>query len=270
MTGIYIKTPEQIEGIRKASRLAAEVLDYIEPFVRPGISTGELDKLCHEFITDHDAIPAPLNYCPSGYTPYPKATCISLNEVVCHGIPNSNKLLKKGDSLNIDITVILGGYYGDTSRMFFAGEPSITAKRLSSITYQSMWQGIREVKPGNHIGDIGYAIQQFAENAGYSVVREFCGHGVGIKFHEEPQVLHYGYRGTGAEIKPGMIFTIEPMINAGRRAIVQLPDGWTIRTKDRKLSAQWEHTILVTETGYEILTVSPNMPVPPKFITTNK
>ncbi|MBS7327582.1 MAG: type I methionyl aminopeptidase [Oxalobacter sp.] len=270
MAGIYIKTPEQIEGIRKASKLAAEVLDYIEPFVKPGISTGELDKLCHEFITDHNAIPAPLNYCPHGSTPYPKATCISLNEVVCHGIPNFNKKLKKGDALNIDITVILDGYYGDTSRMYFAGEPSIMARRLANITYQSMWLGIREVKPGNHFGDIGYVIQHFAENAGYSVVREFCGHGVGIEFHEEPQVLHYGRRGTGEEIKPGMIFTIEPMINVGKRAITQLNDGWTVRTKDRSLSAQWEHTILVTDTGYEILTVSPNMPAPPKFITEGK
>lgn len=270
MSGIYIKTPEQIEGIRKASQLAAEVLDYIGPFVKPGISTGELDKLCHEYIVEHGAIPAPLNYCPPGYQPYPKATCISLNEVVCHGIPNFNKILKKGDSLNIDITVILDGYYGDTSRMYFAGEPSIMAKRLANLTYQSMWLGIREVKPDAYFGDIGEAIQTFIENAGLSVVREFCGHGVGVEFHEEPQVLHYGKRGTGEMMKPGMIFTIEPMINAGRRAIAAMPDGWGIRTKDRKLSAQWEHTILVTETGYEVLTVSPNMPAPPSFITNSK
>ncbi len=270
MSGIYIKTPEQIEGIRKASKVAAEVLDYIEPFVKPGISTGELDKLCHEYIVERGAIPAPLNYCPPGYKPYPKATCISLNEVVCHGIPNFNKILKKGDSLNIDVTVIVDGYFGDTSRMYFAGEPSIMARRLANLTYQSMWLGIREVKPGAHFGDIGEAIQQFIENAGLSVVREFCGHGVGVEFHEEPQVLHYGKRGTGEEMKAGMIFTIEPMINAGRRAIASLPDSWGIRTKDRKLSAQWEHTILVTETGYEVLTISPNMPAPPNFITNAK
>ncbi len=266
MAKIYIKNAEQIEGIRKASQLAAEVLDYIAPFVKPGVSTGELDKRCHEFITDHDAVPAPLNYCPPGYTPYPKATCISLNDVVCHGIPNFNKLLKKGDILNIDITVIKDGYYGDTSRMYFAGEPSIMAKRLSKITYESMWLGIDAVRPGAHFGDIGHVIQQYAEDAGYSVVREFCGHGVGIEFHEEPQVLHYGRPGTMEEMKPGMIFTIEPMINAGGKVIRSMPDGWTIRTKDRSLSAQWEHTVLVTDTGYEVLTVSPEMPHPPHFI----
>ena len=265
MAIIPIKNAEQIEGIRKASQLAAEVLDYVAPFVTPGVSTGELDKLGHEFIIAHDAIPAPLNYCPPGYTPYPNATCISLNDVVCHGIPNFNKLLKKGDSINIDITVIKDGYFGDTSRMYFAGEPSIMAKRLAKITYECMWLGIMEVKPGAHLGDIGYVIQDYAENAGYSVVREFCGHGVGLEFHEEPQVLHYGRRGTLAELKPGMIFTIEPMINAGGKSIRAMPDGWTIRTKDRSLSAQWEHTILVTDTGYEVLTVSPDMPSPPNF-----
>ncbi|MDL2284100.1 type I methionyl aminopeptidase [Oxalobacter sp. OttesenSCG-928-P03] len=258
---------EDLNGIRTACRLAAEVLDYIEPFVKPGITTGELDRLCHEYMTDvQGSIPAPLNYMPHGHFPYPKATCISINDVVCHGIPGG-KVLKKGDALNIDITVIKDGYYGDTSRMFFAGPPSIMAKRLSDITYECMWLGIMQVKPGAHLGDIGHVIQTHAEKAGYSVVREFCGHGIGKSFHEDPQVLHYGKPGTLAQIKPGMIFTVEPMINAGRREIREMNDGWTIRTKDRSLSAQWEHTLLVTETGYEILTTSPNMPPPPAFVT---
>ncbi|MCL1886612.1 MAG: type I methionyl aminopeptidase [Betaproteobacteria bacterium] len=258
---------EDLNGIRTACKLAAEVLDYIEPFAKPGITTGELDRLCHEYITNvQKAIPAPLNYAPMGHLPYPKATCISLNDVVCHGIPGG-KILKSGDVMNIDITVIKDGYYGDTSRMFFAGQPSIMAKRLSDITYECMWLGIRQVKPGAHFGDIGHVIQTHAEKAGYNVVREFCGHGIGKSFHEEPQVLHYGKPGTLAEMKPGMIFTIEPMINAGRKEIREMNDGWTIKTKDRSLSAQWEHTILVTESAYEILTVSPNMPPPPAFIT---
>lgn len=267
MSAIPINTTEDIEGIRTACKLSAEVLDYITPFIAPGITTGELDRLCHEYMTNvQKTIPAPLNYCPPGHTPYPKATCISLNDVVCHGIPDS-KILKKGDILNIDITVIKDGYYGDTSRMFFAGQPSILAKRLYDITYECMWLGIMQVKPGNHIGDIGHVIQRYAEKAGYNVVREFCGHGIGKTFHTEPQVLHFGEPGTLEKMEPGMIFTIEPMINAGRRDIRTMNDNWTVKTKDRSLSAQWEHTVLVTETGYEVLTVSAGMPPPPAFVT---
>jgi methionyl aminopeptidase len=266
MSPIPIKTATDIEKMRVACRLAAEVLDYITPHVKPGITTGELDRLCHEYMVNvQGTIPAPLNYCPPGYKPYPNATCISINDVVCHGIP-SGKFLKVGDSLNIDITVIKDGYFGDTSRMFLVGEPSIQAKRLNQVTYECMWIGISKVKPGAHLGDIGYAIQQYAEKSGFSVVREFCGHGIGQAFHEEPQVLHYGKPGTLARLAPGMIFTIEPMINAGRREIREMGDGWTIKTKDRSLSMQWEHTVLVTETGYEVLTISPNMPAPPDWI----
>ena len=256
-----------LNGIRTACRLAAEVLDYIEPFVQPGITTGELDRLCHEYMTTvQGTIPAPLNYAPHGHKPFPNATCISLNDVVCHGIPGG-KILKNGDMINLDVTVIKDGYYGDTSRMFFAGQPTIKAKRLSDIAFTCMWLGIEQVRPGAYLGDIGHAIQTFAEKSGCNVVREFCGHGIGRAFHENPQVLHYGQPGTLAQIRAGMIFTIEPMINAGRREIRSMPDGWTIRTKDRSLSAQWEHTLLVTDTGYEILTVSPNMPPPPDFVT---
>ncbi len=261
-----IKTADDIAGMRIAGRLGSEVLDYITPFVKPGVSTNELDRLCHEYMTNvQGTIPAPLNYCPPGYTPYPKAVCTSINEVVCHGIPGE-RLLKSGDALNIDITVIKNGYHGDTSRMFLVGEPSILARRLSDITFECMWIGIEQIRPGAHLGDIGHAIQVHAEKAGYSVVREFCGHGIGKVFHEEPQVLHYGKAGTLEELKPGMIFTVEPMINAGRREIREMPDGWTIKTKDRSLSAQWEHMILVTETGYEVLTVSAGSPPPPAFI----
>lgn len=266
MASIPLKTKAEIEKMRVACRLGAEVLDYITPFVKLGITSGELDRLCHEYIVNvQKAIPAPLNYCPPGYKPYPKATCISINDVVCHGIPGGKKL-KNGDALNIDITIIKDGYHGDTSRMFMVGEPTILTKRLNKITYESMWVGISKVKPGAHLGDIGHAIQQYAENSGFSVVREFCGHGIGKAFHEEPQVLHYGKPGTLEKIAPGMIFTIEPMINAGRREIREVGDGWTIKTKDRKPSAQWEHTVLVTETGYEVLTVSPDMPPPPDWI----
>jgi methionyl aminopeptidase len=208
------------------------------------------------------AIPAPLNYAPDGHTPYPKSICTSVNHQICHGVPG-DKVLKNGDIVNIDITVIKNGYHGDTSRMFFVGEASIQAKRLSEITYQAMWLGIRQVKPDNTLGDIGHAIQTFTEKNGYSVVREFCGHGIGKVFHCEPQVLHYGKPGMGLKLKTGMIFTIEPMINAGKRDIKQLPDGWTIVTKDRSLSAQWEHTILVTETGFEVLTLSAGSPPAP-------
>lgn len=266
MGSISIKTSADIEGMRIAGKLAAAVLDYITPFVKIGTSTGEIDRLCHEYMVQvQDSIPAPLNYCPPGYTPYPKAICTSLNDVICHGIPG-DKLMKNGDVLNIDVTVIKNGYHGDTSRMYYLGEPSIMARRLAEITYECMWLGIAKIKPGAHLGDIGHAIQQHAEKAGYSVVREFCGHGIGKVFHEEPQVLHYGRPGTLEKLIAGMIFTVEPMINAGRRDIREMSDGWTIKTKDRSLSAQWEHTVLVTETGFEVLTVSPGMPPPPAFI----
>jgi len=265
---ITLKTAEDIEGMRLACRLASEVLDYIEPFVKPGITTNELDKLAHDYMTQvQGSIPAPLNYAPNGYNPYPKSICTSVNHQVCHGIPN-DKALKKGDIVNIDITVIKDGWHGDTSRMFIVGEASIAAKRLCQLTYDAMWHGIVKVKPGARLGDIGWAIQKFAESNGFSVVREFCGHGIGQVFHEEPQVLHYGKPGTLEELKPGMTFTIEPMINAGRKDIKELGDGWTIVTRDHSLSAQWEHTILVTETGYEVLTLSDGSPPLPAFVTT--
>ncbi len=258
-----IKSSVDIEKMRVAGRLAAEVLDYITPFVKPGVTTGEIDRLCHEYMVKvQNTVPAPLNYAPSGYEPYPKSICTSVNHQVCHGIPG-DKVLKNGDIMNIDVTVIKDGYHGDTSRMFIAGEPSIQAKRLCDITYECMWLGIEQVKPGAHLGDIGSAIQKYAERNGFSVVREFCGHGIGTKFHEEPQVLHYGRAGTLEELVPGMIFTVEPMINAGRREIRELADGWTIVTKDHSLSAQWEHTVLVTENGFEVLTESAGAPVRP-------
>lgn len=260
---VSIKTPEETEGMRLAGRLAAEVLDYIEPHVKAGITTEQLDRLCHDYIVNvQGAIPAPLNYAPPGYKPYPKSICTSVNHVVCHGVPN-DRPLKKGDVLNIDITVIKNGFHGDTSRMFFVGEPSILAKRLTRITFECLWLGINQVRPGARLGDIGHVISRHAESNGFSVVREFCGHGIGRKFHEDPQVLHYGKPNTGLELVPGMIFTIEPMINAGRAAISELPDGWTIITKDRSLSAQFEHTVLVTPEGFEVLTVSANTPPNP-------
>ncbi len=265
---IVIKTPEEIEKMRVACRLAAEVLDYIEPFVKPGVTTGELDRLCHEYMVQvQGTVPAPLNYAPPGYTPYPKAICSSVNHQVCHGVPG-DKALKKGDIVNLDITVITpDGFHGDTSRMFIVGdEASILAKRLCQVTYECMWLGIAAVRPGGRLGDIGAVIQKHAEGNGFSVVREFCGHGLGRKFHEEPQVLHYGKAGTGVELLPGMIFTIEPMINAGKAAISELPDGWTIVTKDRSLSAQWEHAVLVTDNGAEVLTVSAKCPPPPALV----
>lgn len=260
---IILHTPEEIEKMRVAGRLASEVLDYITPYVVAGVTTNTLDKLCHDYIVNQQqAIPAPLNYAPDGHTPYPKSICTSINQQICHGVP-SEKELKNGDIVNIDITVIKDGYHGDTSRMFSVGEVSIQAKRLSELTYQAMWRGIEKVKPGNTLGDIGYAIQSFAEKNGYSIVREFCGHGIGKKFHCEPQVLHYGKPGAGLKLKAGMIFTIEPMINAGKRDIKFMPDGWTVVTKDRSLSAQWEHTVLVTEDGFEIMTVSAGTPARP-------
>jgi len=259
---IVIKTPEEIERMRIAGRLAAEVLDFIAPHVRPGVTTGELDRLCHEYMVEvQGTVPAPLNYAPPGYRPFPKSICTSVNHQVCHGIPG-DRVLKNGDIVNIDVTVIKDGFHGDTSRMFYVGEPSVAARRLCEVTYECMWAGIAQVRPGGFLGDIGHAIQTHAEKHGFSVVREFCGHGIGRRFHEEPQVLHYGKPGTLDRLAPGMIFTVEPMINAGRREIRELADGWTIVTKDHSLSAQWEHTVLVTETGYEVLTVSPQMPPP--------
>jgi methionyl aminopeptidase len=259
---ISIKSAQDIEKMRVAGRLAAELLDYIGPFVRPGVPTGEIDRLCHVYMTDvQKTVPAPLNYAPPGYRPFPKSICTSVNHVVCHGIPGDKKL-KSGDVMNVDVTVISDGFHGDSSRMFFVGEPPIQARRLCDITYECMWLGIRCVRPGAHLGDIGHAIQTHAEKHGYSVVREFCGHGIGRRFHEEPQVLHYGRVGTGVRLLPGMTFTIEPMINAGRPEVRQLADGWTVVTKDHSLSAQWEHTVLVTETGFEVLTVSAGTPPP--------
>lgn len=260
---IHIKNAEEIEKMRLACRLAAEVLDFIAPQVKAGVTTETLDKLCHDYMVNvQGCIPAPLNYAPPGYKPYPNSICTSINHQVCHGLPN-DRPLKNGDIINLDITVIKDGFHGDTSRMFCVGEPSIQARRLCDITFECMWLGIQAVRPGGHLGDIGAAIQKHAEKSGYSVVREFCGHGIGRKFHEDPQVLHYGKAGTGPVLQPGMIFTIEPMINAGKAAIRELPDGWTIVTKDRSLSAQWEHTILVTETGVEVLTLSANCPPAP-------
>ena len=262
---VSLKTPQEVEKMRVAGKLASEVLDYITPFVKPGVTTDELDKLCHDYMVNvQHVIPAPLNYAPPGYSPYPKSICTSVNHQVCHGVPGEKKL-KSGDIVNIDVTVIKDEYHGDTSRMFYVGEPGIQARRLCEVTYECMWRGIEEVKSGKDLGDIGNAIQRFAESYGYSVVREFCGHGIGSKFHEDPQVLHYGRPGTGLELKAGMIFTVEPMINAGKAPIRQMADGWTVVTKDHSLSAQWEHTVLVTETGYEVLTLSAGAPEKPIF-----
>jgi methionyl aminopeptidase len=264
--GITFKDPAGIEGMRVAGRLAAEVLDHLTPFIKPGITTKEIDRLAAEFMKTQGSVSATLGYQPAGYPPYPASLCTSVNHVVCHGIPN-DKPLKKGDILNVDVTVIKDGWFGDTSRMFMIGEVSIAAKRLVNITYEAMWRGIAMVKPGVRLGDIGWAIQKFAESNGFSVVREFCGHGIGRNFHEEPQVLHYGKPGTLEELKPGMTFTIEPMINAGRKEVKEFGnDGWTIVTKDHSLSAQWEHTVLVTEAGYEVMTLSAGSPPPPAFV----
>lgn len=247
---VIIKTADEIEKMRVAGRLAAEVLEMITPHVQAGVSTGELDRICHDYIVNtQKAIPAPLNY-----HGFPKSICTSLNHVICHGIPSDTKILKKGDMLNIDITVIKDGYHGDTSMMFFIGEPAPALERLARITQECLYLGIDMVKPGVRLGDIGHAIQKHAESNHYSVVREYCGHGIGKGFHEEPQVLHYGRPNTGIELQPGMIFTIEPMLNLGTRHNRLLNDGWTVVTKDRKASAQWEHTILVTEDGHDVLT----------------
>ena len=247
---VIINTPDEIEKMRVAGRLAAEVLEMIGEHVVAGISTEELDRICHDYIVDtQHAIPAPLNY-----RGFPKSICTSVNHQVCHGIPG-NKVLKDGDIVNIDVTVIKDGFHGDTSKMFLIGKPSILAERLVDITQKAMWKGIELVRPGTRLGDIGHAIQRFVETNGYSVVQEYCGHGIGRGFHEDPQVLHYGTPNTGVTLQPGMTFTIEPMVNAGRRNVKLLPDGWTVVTKDRKLSAQWEHTVLVTPGGYEVLTL---------------
>ncbi|MCZ8253881.1 MAG: type I methionyl aminopeptidase [Hylemonella sp.] len=262
---ITYKDEAGIAGMRVACRLASEVLDHLTPHIKPGITTREIDRLAAECMKAQGSISATLGYQPAGYPPYPASLCTSVNHVVCHGIPN-DKPLKKGDIVNVDVTVIKDGWYGDTSRMFIVGEASIAAKRLCALTYEAMWHGIVQVKPGARLGDVGWAIQKFAESNGFSVVREFCGHGIGQVFHEEPQVLHYGKPGTGEELKPGMTFTIEPMINTGRREVRELGDGWTIVTKDHSLSAQWEHTVLVTPTGYEVLTLSAGSPPPPAFV----
>jgi methionyl aminopeptidase len=249
---IKIHGQEAFEGMRRAGILAAETLDFITPYVRPGITTGELDRLCHGFIVDHDAIPAPLNY-----RGFPKSICTSINHVVCHGIPGERRLME-GDIINIDVTVIVDGWHGDTSRMYFAGERvPVKARRLVDVTYEAMMRGIAVVRPGIRIGAIGDAIQRYAESHRYSVVRDFCGHGVGRVFHDAPSILHYGHPDEGPALREGMFFTVEPMINAGRYEVKILSDGWTAVTKDRSLSAQFEHTIGVTPTGHEIFTISP-------------
>ena len=247
---VTIKSGEEQQRMRVAGRLAAEVLDMIAAHVRPGVTTDELNRICHQYITEQQqAIPAPLNY-----RGFPRSICTSLNQVVCHGIPGERKL-RDGDMLNIDITVIKGGFHGDTSRIFHVGRPSIKARRLAGITFQAMWAGIRQIAPGKRLGDIGHAIQTLAESRDLSVVREYCGHGIGRVFHEPPNVLHHGEPGTGMTLREGMTITVEPMLNEGRPETRLLPDGWTVVTRDRKLSAQWEHTVLVTSDGYEVLTL---------------
>ena len=261
MSSIVIKTPEEMEKMRVAGRLAAEVLEMIEPFIQVGVTTEELNTICHDYIVNvQQAIPAPLNY-----HGFPKSICTSVNHVICHGIP-ADKKLKDGDIINIDITVIKDGYHGDSSKMFFAGKPSILAERLCRVTLECLEIGIKMVRPGMQLGDIGAAIQKHAEDHNYSVVREYCGHGIGAEFHEEPQVVHYGIPGTGEVLAPGMCFTIEPMINAGKRHSKMMADGWTVLTKDRSLSAQYEHTLLVTKDGCEILTLRKDDTLP-RFIT---
>ena len=247
---VTIKTPEQQDKMRVAGRLPADVLDMIGDYVKPGVTTEELDRICHEFITqEQEAIPAPLNY-----RGFPKSICTSVNNVVCHGIPG-DKTLKSGDAVKIDITVIKDGFHGDTSRMFMVGKENILAQRLSTVAREAMWLGIEELGPGKRLGDIGEAIQKHVESHRYSVVREYCGHGIGQVFHEDPQVLHYGKRGTGMELREGMTLTVEPMVNAGKAGVRLLPDGWTVVTKDRSLSEQWDHSCLVTAVGFEVLTL---------------
>jgi methionyl aminopeptidase len=247
---VTLKSPQEQQKMREAGRLAAEVLDMIGEHVRPGVTTDELDRLCHDhIITVQRAIPANLNY-----RGFPKTICASVNHVVCHGIPGERKL-RDGDIINIDVTVIRDGFHGDTSRMYYVGKPSVQAQRLVETCFEGMWRGIQRVQPGATLGDIGHSIQTFVEASGFSVVREYCGHGIGRIYHEDPQVLHYGEPGTGLRLQPGMTFTIEPMVNAGKRHVKLLPDGWTVVTKDHSLSAQWEHTVLVTDDGFEVLTM---------------
>jgi methionyl aminopeptidase len=247
---ITIKSPEEQQKMREAGRLAAEVLDMIGTHVVPGVTTEELDRLCYEHIVNvQGTIPANLNY-----RGFPKTICSSVNHVVCHGIPNDRKL-KSGDIINIDVTVIKDGFHGDTSRMYYVGKPPVAAQRLTEVCFEAMWRGIRTVKPGTRLGDIGHAIQEYVESLNFSVVREYCGHGIGRIYHEDPQILHYGESGTGLELQRGMTFTVEPMVNAGKRHVRLLPDGWTVVTKDHSLSAQWEHTCLVTATGVDVLTL---------------
>jgi methionyl aminopeptidase len=263
---IKIKDEAEIASMRNACQLAAQVLDAIEPHIKPGVSTLEIDQLCAKLMAQQGTRSATIGYQPKGYLPYPGHVCTSVNHVICHGIPSIKKL-KKGDIVNVDVTVITSdGWYGDTSRMFQIGECSVAAKRLCALAYEAMWLGIEQVRPGAHLGDVGHAIQTVVEKNGMSVVREYCGHGIGRNFHEDPQVVHYGEPGTGVELVPGMIFTIEPMVNLGRRETKALSDGWTIVTRDHSLSAQWEHTLVVTPTGYEVLSVSPKMPPIPSFV----
>ncbi len=256
---IVLHDPEDFEGMRRAGRLAAATLDMIAPHVRPGVSTAELDRLCHDFITAHGAVPAPL-----GYRGFPKSICTSVNHVVCHGIPGERRL-EEGDIINIDVTVILDGWHGDTSRMFAAGEPSRAAKRLMDVTYEAMWRGIRAIRPGARLGDVGFAIQSYVERHRFSVVRDFCGHGLGRNFHEAPNILHFGRPGEGITLREGMFFTVEPMVNAGRPEVKILDDGWTAVTRDRRLSAQFEHCVGVTATGVEVFTLSEAERKDPRF-----
>ncbi|SMF79813.1 methionine aminopeptidase, type I [Tistlia consotensis] len=250
---ITLHTADEFEAMRRAGRLAAEVLDFITPHVEPGVTTEALDRLCHDYIVEHGAVPAPL-----GYRGFPKSICTSVNHVVCHGIPSESKRLANGDILNIDITVILDGWHGDTSRMFFVGDRvPVKAKRLVDVTFEAMWRGIEMVRPGATLGDVGHAIQSFVEKQRFSVVRDFCGHGLGRVFHDAPSVLHYGKPGTGVVLREGMFFTIEPMVNSGTWQVKLLDDGWTAVTRDRQLSAQFEHSIGVTAEGYEVFTASP-------------
>jgi len=250
---VTIKTAEEQDKMRLAGRLAADVLDMIGEHVQPGVSTDQLNDICHKFIVNvQNAIPAPLNY-----RGFPKSICTSVNHVVCHGIPGDRKL-KAGDAVNIDITVIKDGFHGDTSRMFFVGKPGVQAQRLADIAFEGMWLGIEELAAGKRLGDVGAAVQKHVEKNRFSIVKEYCGHGIGRVFHEDPQVLHYGTAGTGLELKNGMTLTVEPMVNAGKASVKLLPDGWTVVTKDHSLSAQWEHTVLITDTGYEVLTLGAN------------
>lgn len=263
---IAIKTAEDIAGLRIAGRLAAELLDYLTPFVKPGVTTAELDKLAYDYTVNvQKCIPACLGYQPEGMTPYPATTCISVNHVVCHGIPGAKKL-KAGDIVNIDVTSIKDGYFGDTSRMFVVGKPTIAGKRLCDLAFQTMWAGIDAVRPGGTFNDIGKACQAFADKNGISVVRDYGGHGIGRVFHEDPHVHHFPVNHPTPVFKPGMVFTVEPMVNAGRYGVTMLGDGWTVVTRDRSLSAQWEHMVLVTETGYDVLTVSKGTLPPPDFV----